>query len=130
MSGRTNHFLDEEEIELIIGAKNKKRISLLSKFVKKVFSPVTRRLDGIDVDYSDRSRTRRAFIAVFKLKVPIHDIRYSHAAALIEMNVAPKLLQERLGHERIQTTLDTYGHLYPNKQAEVAKQLDEFMSQS
>ena len=52
------------------------------------------------------------------------------AAALIEMNVAPKLLQERLGHERIQTTLDTYGHLYPNKQAEVAKQLDDFMSKS
>ena len=32
------------------------------------------------------------------------------------------------GHERIQTTLDTYGHLYPNAQAEVAKQLEEFMS--
>lgn len=63
-------------------------------------------------------------------KIRIHDIRHSHAAALIEMNVAPKLLQERLGHERIQTTLDTYGHLYPNKQAEVAKQLDAFMSKS
>ena len=61
-------------------------------------------------------------------RIRIHDLRHSHAAALIEMNVAPKLLQERLGHERIQTTLDTYGHLYPNKQAEVAKQLDEFMS--
>ena len=46
------------------------------------------------------------------------------------MNVAPKLLQERLGHERIQTTLDTYGHLYPNAQAEVARQLEEFMSKS
>ena len=63
-------------------------------------------------------------------RIRIHDLRHSHAAALIEMNVAPKLLQERLGHERIQTTLDTYGHLYPNKQAEVAKQLDDFMSKS
>ena len=59
-----------------------------------------------------------------------HRIRHSHAAALIQMNVAPKLLQERLGHERIQTTLDTYGHLYPNAQAEVAKQLEAFMSES
>ena len=48
-------------------------------------------------------------------KIKIHDLRHSHAAALIEMNVSPKLLQDRLGHERIQTTLDTYGHLYPNK---------------
>ncbi len=62
-------------------------------------------------------------------KIRVHNIRHSHAAALIEMNVAPKLLQERLGHERIQTTLDTYGHLYPNAQAEVARQLEEFMSQ-
>ena len=63
-------------------------------------------------------------------KIRVHDLRHSHAAALIEMNVAPKLLQERLGHERIQTTLDTYGHLYPNAQAEVARQLEEFMSKS
>ena len=63
-------------------------------------------------------------------QIRVHDLRHSHAAALIEMNVAPKLLQERLGHERIQTTLDTYGHLYPNAQAEVARQLEEFMSKS
>ena len=62
-------------------------------------------------------------------KIRVHDLRHSHAAALIQMNVTPKLLQERLGHERIQTTLDTYGHLYPNAQAEVAKQLEDFMSQ-
>lgn len=63
-------------------------------------------------------------------KIRVHDLRHSHAAALIEMNVAPKLLQDRLGHERIQTTLDTYGHLYPNAQAEVARQFEEFMSRS
>ena len=40
------------------------------------------------------------------------------------------LIAERLGHERIQTTLDTYGHLYPNAQAEVARQLEDFMSES
>ena len=62
-------------------------------------------------------------------KIRIHDLRHSHAAALIEMNVSPKLLQDRLGHERIQTTLDTYGHLYPNKQAELAGQFDEFMEE-
>ena len=34
------------------------------------------------------------------------------------------LIAERLGHERVQTTMETYSHLYPNKQAEVAMQLD------
>ena len=57
-----------------------------------------------------------------------NDICRSHIAALIEMNIAPKLLQDRLGHEKIQTTLDTYGHLYPDRQAEVARQFEAFMS--
>lgn len=35
----------------------------------------------------------------------------------------PLLLKERLGHEKIQTTLGTYGHLYPNTNLEVAKKL-------
>jgi len=34
------------------------------------------------------------------------------------------LIAERLGHENIQTTLETYGHLYPNKQSEVAEKLE------
>ena len=33
----------------------------------------------------------------------------------------PILIKERLGHEKIQTTLGTYGHLYPNTNVEVAK---------
>ena len=32
-------------------------------------------------------------------------------------------IKERLGHEKIQTTLGTYGHLYPNTNLEVAKKL-------
>ena len=30
------------------------------------------------------------------------------------MGENPLLIKERLGHEKIQTTLGTYGHLYPN----------------
>lgn len=33
-------------------------------------------------------------------------------------------ISKRLGHESIETTLDTYGHLYPNKQKEIASQLN------
>ena len=37
------------------------------------------------------------------------------------MGENPLLIKERLGHEKIQTTLGTYGHLYPNTNVEVAK---------
>lgn len=61
-------------------------------------------------------------------KIRIHDIRHSHASLLVEMGCSPLLIAERLGHEKVQTTMDTYSHLYPNKQVEVARQLDGLMS--
>ena len=39
------------------------------------------------------------------------------------MNDINVVIKERLGHEKIQTTLGTYGHLYPNTNLEVAKKL-------
>jgi hypothetical protein len=36
--------------------------------------------------------------------------------------------KERLGHEDIETTLGTYGHLYPNSNFEVAKKLNGIFS--
>ncbi|ENK0837072.1 site-specific integrase [Clostridium botulinum] len=58
-------------------------------------------------------------------KIRIHDLRHSHASLLIELNFTPLLVSKRLGHENIETTLNTYSHLYPNKDSEVAKKLDE-----
>ena len=34
-------------------------------------------------------------------------------------------ISNRLGHEKIQTTLQTYGHLYQNKQQLIADKLNE-----
>lgn len=42
----------------------------------------------------------------------------------MEMNIGYKEMADRLGHEKIQTTIDTYSHLYPNKQADIAKRLE------
>lgn len=47
-------------------------------------------------------------------KVPTpHDLRHSHAAALISAGHSLTYVQRRLGHESIKTTSDLYGHLLP-----------------
>lgn len=56
-------------------------------------------------------------------RIKIHALRHSHASLLISMGENPLLIKERLGHEKIQTTLGTYGHLYPNTNLEVANKL-------
>ncbi len=61
-------------------------------------------------------------------RIRIHDTRHSHASLLIEMGFSPLLIADRLGHEKVQTTMDTYSHLYPTKQIEVANKLDLLMS--
>ena len=53
-----------------------------------------------------------------------HDLRHTHAAMLISMNIQPKVISERLGHASIQITMDTYGYLMPGLQEQVADVLD------
>lgn len=47
-------------------------------------------------------------------QIRLHDLRRSHASLLIELEFTPLLISERLRHEKIQTTLDVYSHLYPS----------------
>ncbi len=58
-------------------------------------------------------------------RIRVHDLRHSHASLLIEQGFSPVVIRDRLGHEDIQTTLNTYSHLYPNKQEEIASRLEE-----
>ena len=60
-------------------------------------------------------------------KIRIHDLRHSHASFLIEKNYPIIAIKERLGHKNIQTTLDIYGHLYPNKDKDIADEIDHFI---
>ena len=57
-------------------------------------------------------------------RIRLHDLRHSHASLLVEMGFTPLAIADRLGHEKIETTLNTYSHLYPNKQGELADRLE------
>lgn len=63
-----------------------------------------------------------------------HDFRHSHAAYLISDGLRKGegkdylffLLMKRLGHSSITTTINTYSHLFPSEQIEVANAFDNF----
>lgn len=54
-----------------------------------------------------------------------HDLRHTHAALLIAQGEHPKVIQDRLGHASIRTTLDTYGHLVEGLDRGVADRLEK-----
>ncbi|MFQ6860956.1 tyrosine-type recombinase/integrase [Beduini sp.] len=56
-------------------------------------------------------------------RIKVHTLRHSHVSLLIRMGKNPLIIKERLSHEYIETTLGTYGHLYPNSNFEVARKL-------
>lgn len=57
--------------------------------------------------------------------IRVHDIRHSHASMLVDSGADPLLIAERLGHEKVTTTLGTYSHLYPDKGQALASTLGD-----
>ncbi|OTP12512.1 hypothetical protein A5844_000745 [Enterococcus sp. 10A9_DIV0425] len=47
----------------------------------------------------------------FGINFNFHSLRHTHATMLLEDGVKPKIVQERLGHSRISTTMDKYVHV-------------------
>lgn len=57
--------------------------------------------------------------------VRLHDLRHAHATILLEQGVHPKIVQERLGHSSVSTTLDIYSHIVPSLQEAAARRFEE-----
>ena len=57
--------------------------------------------------------------------VRLHDLRHAHTTILLQQGVHPKIVQERLGHSSISTTLDIYSHVVPGLQEAAAQRFDD-----
>lgn len=60
-------------------------------------------------------------------KIRIHDLRHSHASLLINQGCDALMLADRLGHEKVSTTLNTYSHLFPHKQQALVHSLESLV---
>jgi len=57
--------------------------------------------------------------------ISLHSLRHAHATILLQQGVHPKIVQERLGHSSISTTLDIYSHVVPGLQQAAAQRFDD-----
>ncbi len=67
---------------------------------------------------------------ILKLELPhvrFHDARHTHATLLLKANIHPKVVQERLGHANIQTTLNIYSHVTPGMQHSAAEAFSDIV---
>jgi integrase len=59
--------------------------------------------------------------------IRFHDLRHTAATLMLQQNIHPKVVQERLGYSDISLTLNTYSHVMPGLQEEAVDKIDELM---
>lgn len=59
--------------------------------------------------------------------ITLHECRHTFASLLIDAGANPKAIQQFMGHSKIQTTFDVYGHLLPGSHDEVRHRMDAYL---
>ena len=60
-------------------------------------------------------------------KISIHGLRHTHATILMKAGVNAKIVSDRLGHSRVQVTLDYYTHIDEEVQRKTSEMLADFL---
>ena len=55
--------------------------------------------------------------------ITLHGLRHTSASLLLSAGVPPHVVQQRLGHKRVEITLDLYAHVLPGQQSDAARKL-------
>lgn len=84
-----------------------------ANFTERVWSRAVRKA-------TDKELCAKDGVAVIGRVPKPHDLRHTHASWLIASGVPLPYIQARLGHEKITTTVDTYGHLVPDAHEQMA----------
>jgi integrase len=56
-------------------------------------------------------------------RITVHGLRHTCATLMLAAGVPPHVVQRRLGHKRIEMTLNQYAHVLPSQQADAASRL-------
>jgi len=98
---------------------------LLGKSLEPM-DPVFSVPDGRPIRLNTVTRAFQTIAQSLGLKgVRLHDFRHAHATILLEQGIHPKIVQERLGHSSVSTTLDIYSHVLPGLQEAAARRFEE-----
>ncbi|HLR23459.1 MAG TPA: site-specific integrase [Pseudogracilibacillus sp.] len=59
-------------------------------------------------------------------QITFHELRHTHATLLLEMNEHVKIVQQRLGHVKAETTINIYSHVRPQVHQDSAQRFSDF----
>jgi integrase len=124
-------LMDEDSLA-VLRAHKSSRAELGLQFVRGD-SYVFGNLDGSVRNPGDIGEKWAKTLVKAQVNIPglrhltIKGIRHTHATLLMEAGVSAKVVQERLGHSNISTTLDIYAHVTPTLQQSAVDALGKYM---
>ena len=72
-------------------------------------------------------RAKAAWATAELAPITLHECRHTFASLLIDAGTNPKAIQTYMGHSKIQTTFDIYGHLMPGNIDDVRERMDAYL---
>ena len=102
-------------------------MELLKDYTGQLYRP--RQADRIFPYNSPRLQKdlRKAAVAADLPGIRLHDLRHSHVSMLIDQGCTPLLIADRIG-DTVDMINKVYGHLYPNRQQEIADRLNDLIN--
>lgn len=79
--------------------------------------------DPLQVNNLGQREFARLIAAAQVKPITLHGLRHTCASLLLLAGVPPNVVQQRLGHKRIEITLSTYAHVLPGQQRDAARRL-------
>ena len=79
--------------------------------------------DLLSINNLGQREFARLLVAAGVKPITLHGLRHTCASLLLAAGVSPDIVQQRLGHKRIEITLDLYAHVLPGQQRDAARQL-------
>ena len=75
------------------------------------------------------NQCRHCFSQLFRTRM-VHGLRHAFATLALQAGMNPKVVSEALGHSSVTITLDTYSHVLPNMQDELAIAVENLLKRS
>ncbi|MEQ7217188.1 site-specific integrase [Vagococcus fluvialis] len=128
--------LDEPTISILKAWKIEQREILLASGIRvdspKKFLVFPKMTPRRELEYLNNSTPNRILDRIIKkynlTPITVHGFRHTHATLLAEAGVSPNATKQRLGHEKIETTLGIYTHVTPDMQTGAVQQLQNHVN--
>lgn len=107
--------------------RNRKAYHDLRLVFAKEWGDLYGREDSLGLPLQANNLGQREFKRVIEAaevkRITVHGLRHTSATLLLKAGVPPQVVQQRLGHKRIEMTLGIYAHVLPGMQQDAARRL-------